>query len=271
MHLAECGFQVFATMRNLKRRDKLDAEARCRNVELEVLQLDNTDEAGIRVAVDTVVARSGGLYGLVNNAGIIIRGYFEDMSDEEMRRVFETNVFGTMAVTRAILPIMREARRGRIVIMSSTGGRLASPGNSVYCASKFALEGFGESLALELMPLGVHVSLVEPGFIRTELFERNRQIAERALDTRGSYHGWFQQLERLTDQQVRNASTSPNAVARAVLHILETERPHLRYVVGRRAKLLFSLRRHLPGELFDRIWRWAVLRRITESSSQRSI
>lgn len=250
-------------MRDIRRRDKLDAEATRRNVQLEVLQLDSTNAASIHMAVRTVLERTGGLYGLVNNAGILIRGYFEDISDEEMQRVFNTNVFGTMAVTRAVLPCMRAARRGRIVIMSSTGGKIASLGASAYCASKFALEGFGETLAQEVLPFGVHVSLVEPGFIKTEIFGKNRHIAARALEPQGPYYPWFQQLEELTEQQMRTAILSPTDVAKAVRHALTAVRPRLRYIVGRRAKLLLALRRYLPGELFDRLWRRELVRRTT--------
>lgn len=264
VYLAECGFQVYATMRDLGRRDRLDAEAARRKVQLEVLQLDGTDERGIQETVQTVDARSGGIYALVNNAGIIVRGYFEDVSTEEMRRVFETNVFGTMAVTRAVLPFMRAGRRGRIVFMSSAGARIASPGASAYCASKFALEGFAESLAQELRPFGVQVSLVEPGFVKTELFEKNGNIAARARDAEGPYYHWFRRLEELTDDELRDPATSPGDVAKVVGRALTTPRPRLRYVVGRRARLLIGLRRCLPGELFERIWIREVLRRMSQ-------
>ena len=263
LYLAERGLQVYATMRNLSRRGLLDAEAARRNVQLQVLQLDITDRASIETAVCTIVEQSGGIYGLVNNAGIIIRGYFEDVSDSEMRQVFETNVFGTMAVTRAVLPYMRATRRGRIVIISSAGGRIAAPGSSAYCASKFALEGFGEALAQEVAPLGLQVVLIEPGFIKTELLGRNRHIAVRALDPDGPYYRWFQQLEKMADEELQASHTSATDVAQAVHRALTAKRPNLRYVVRFRAKVLAALRRHLPGELFERIWFRELTRRIT--------
>ena len=263
LYLAERGLQVYATMRNLSRRGLLDAEAARRNVQLQVLQLDITDRASIETAVCTIVEQSGGIYGLVNNAGIIIRAYFEDVSDSEMRQVFETNVFGTMAVTRAVLPYMRATRRGRIVIISSAGGRIAAPGSSAYCASKFALEGFGEALAQEVAPLGLQVVLIEPGFIKTELLGRNRHIAVRALDPDGPYYRWFQQLEKMADEELQASHTSATDVAQAVHRALTAKRPNLRYVVRFRAKVLAALRRHLPGELFERIWFRELTRRIT--------
>lgn len=265
LHLAEAGYRVYATMRDLARRSDLDREARERQLSVEVLQLDITEPPSIRKAVETIAAGPTPLYGVVNNAGSILRGYFEDVTEAEIRRVVDANFFGTMAVTRAVLPLLREARRGRIVIMSSTGGRLGSPGNVAYCSSKFALEGFAECLSQELAVFNIRVSLVEPGFVRTELFGRNRNVADGAMAQGSPYAGWFRKLEELTDREVQNATTSTKDVAAAVLHIMETERPLLRYLVGRRARLLFSLRRYLPGETFDRVWIREITRRITGS------
>jgi NAD(P)-dependent dehydrogenase (short-subunit alcohol dehydrogenase family) len=261
--LARHGYGDYATMRNLDRRGELDAAAARHNLQLDVLQLDITDDSSIREAVGTIAARSRELYGLVNNAGTILRGYFEDVSDEEIRSVFDANLFGTMALTRAVLPMMREAHRGRIIIMSSTGGRLGSPGNSAYCSSKFALEGFAECLLQEMALFGVQVSLLEPGFVKTELFGRNRNIARRALCAGSAYRDWFQKLEQLTDREVQSAVTSPTDVAEVVLHILEARRPRLRYLVGSRARFLINLRRYLPGEIFDNVWNREITRRVT--------
>jgi NAD(P)-dependent dehydrogenase (short-subunit alcohol dehydrogenase family) len=261
--LARQGYPVYATMRNLDRRGELDAAAARHKVQLDVLQLDITDDASIREAVRTIASRSGALYGLVNNAGAILRGYFEDVSDQEVRGVFEANVFGTMALTRAVLPMLREAHRGRIIVMSSTGGRLGSPGNSAYCASKFALEGFAECLQQEMVLFGVQVSLVEPGFVSTELFGRNRHIASRAMAADSPYRDWFQKLEQLTDDEVKSAVVTPTDVAEVVFEILEAKRPRLRYLVGRRGRFLINLRRYLPGEIFDHFWIREMTRRVT--------
>jgi NAD(P)-dependent dehydrogenase (short-subunit alcohol dehydrogenase family) len=261
--LARQGYRVYATMRNLDRRGELDAAAARHKVELDVLQLDITDDASIHEALRTIAGRSGALYGLVNNAGAILRGYFEDVSDQELRGVFESNVFGTLALTRAVLPMMREARRGRVIIMSSTGGRLGSPGNSAYCASKFALEGFAECLLQEMVLFDVQVSLVEPGFVSTELFGRNRHIASRAMAADSPYRGWFQKLEQLTDDEVKSAVVTPTDVAKVVFEILEAKRPRLRYLVGTRGRFLINLRRYLPGEIFDRFWIREMTRRVT--------
>jgi NAD(P)-dependent dehydrogenase (short-subunit alcohol dehydrogenase family) len=265
--LAGRGFQVYATMRDLAKSDALKAEADRRRLHLECLQLDVTVPESIKRAVDAVVGRSGGLYGLVNNAGINIRGFFEDLSQEEMHSVFSVNVFGTMAATRAVLPTMRAQGRGRIVMMSSIGGKLPALGSSAYCASKFALEGFAQTLAQEVEPFGVRVSVIEPGFVHTELFGRNRQMALRAAEPNSPYRDWFLRLEDMTDRLVRSPPASTTEVAEAVLRALAAERPRMTYVVGGRTKALISLRRHLPGDLFDRIWMREAARRIQKIKS----
>jgi len=265
--LAERGFQVYASMRDLARSDALKADAARRSLHVECLQLDVTVPDSIDRAVETVLERSGGLYGLVNNAGVNVRGFFEDLSHEEMHRVFSVNVFGTMAVTRAFLPTMRTQRRGRVVMMSSVGGKLPALGSSAYCASKFALEGFAQTLAQEVRPFGVKVSLIQPGFVNTELFSRNRQMAERAMDPDGPYRDWFLRLEEMTDRLVHSPPASTTEVAEAVYKALTAKRPRTTYIVGGRTKALIALRRHLPGDLFDRIWMREAARRIQKAKT----
>lgn len=264
VYLAERGFEVYASMRNLERRGVLEDAAARRNVEVHVLQLDITDRSSIDRAVRTVVERSDGIYGLVNSAGIGLRGFFEDLAEEEIRQLFEVNVFGAMSVTREVLPHMRVVRRGRIVIIGSAGGRVGSMTISAYCASKFALEGFGESLASEVAPLGLYVSLIEPGLVMTPHFTVNRGRAKAATDPNSPYHAWFVQHEKLVDDILRANRITPVDVARAVHRALTAKRPRLRYVVGWRAKLLIWLRRYLPAELFERVYSWQMTRLVTK-------
>jgi NAD(P)-dependent dehydrogenase (short-subunit alcohol dehydrogenase family) len=263
VHLAEHGFRVFATMRDLGRRRRLDAEAARRGVEVDVLQLDVTDTASVRSAVAAALEQAGAIYGLVNNAGIPLRGYFEDLAPDEIHQVFETNLFGAMALTRAVLPHLRAAGGGRIVMMDSIGGRIGSQGLSAYCATKFALEGFSEALALEMKPVGIDVILVEPGIVNTDIWGANRRPARKALDPTGPYYRWFQRSEELADRIVASAPNRPVDVARAVHEALSAPTPRLRYVVGRRARLLLRLRASLPGESFERLYFGAVMRRVT--------
>jgi NAD(P)-dependent dehydrogenase (short-subunit alcohol dehydrogenase family) len=263
LHLADHGFRVYASVPDLSQQEGADVAAAERGVSLQVMQLDVTDHQSIQSAVDTIIEESGGIYGLVNNAGIALRGYFEDLSEEEIRQLFEVNVFGTMAVTRMVLPHMRDAHRGRIVIITSVGGRIGSLAVSAYCATKFAQEGFGESLAQEVVPFGIYVSLVEPAIIKTERWGVHRGIARSALDPKSLYYAWFRESERLADRLVETSPTRPIHVAKTVYRALTAKRPKLRYVVGWRAGLVLTLRRYLPGELFERLYFGEAVRRVT--------
>jgi len=261
--LAQRGFRVFAGVRDADSQRRIEEAAQQRALSVQPVLLDVDDEESAAAAVAAVAGAAGGLYAAVNIAGVQVRGYFEDLDEAEIRRVFEVNVFGAMRVTREVLPYLRAAGRGRIVMMSSVAGRIGSMGLSAYVASKFALEGFAESLALEVQPLGIGVSIVEPGIVRTDIWGRNRGIALRALDPAGPYHEWFKRAEREADRLVETSTLTPRLVAAEVVRALTEARPRLRYVVGSRASLVVSLRRHLPGELFERLYFGEVLRRVT--------
>ena len=264
LYLAEHGFEVYATMRDLKDAEGLLSDAHSRNTRLKVLPLDVTDTTSIKNAVESIVAETGGIYGLINNAGIGLRGYFEDLDNEEIRRMFDANVFGVMEVTRAVLPHMRRAESGRILLISSVGGKIGSLGVSTYCATKFAIEGFGESLFMELAPLGIKVSLIEPGIIKTERWTMNRGLGVRAADPTSPYYAWFMRSEHEADKLVQASTATPADVAAVVHQALISERPKLRYMVGRKAKVAVALRRWLPGDLFERIYFGVVIRRATQ-------
>jgi NAD(P)-dependent dehydrogenase (short-subunit alcohol dehydrogenase family) len=266
VYLAKRGFEAYASMRDPAQRAALDEAAAGQDARLHVLRLDVTDRRSIQEAVGAVVERSGGIYGLVNNAGLGLRGYFEDLAEDEIRRVVEVNLLGTMAVTREVLPHMRAARGGRIVIITSVGGRIGSMGLSAYCATKFAQEGFGESLAQEVVPFGIYVSLVAPAIIKTERWSVNRGVAAGALKPDSPYYAWFQAAERAADRLVATSPTKPIHVAKCVYQALTARRPRLRYVVGRRASLVVALRRVLPGELFERLYFGLAVRQVTRSA-----
>jgi NAD(P)-dependent dehydrogenase (short-subunit alcohol dehydrogenase family) len=261
--LAERGFRVFASVRDLGQQAAVHDAAEQRGVAVDTVRLDLTDEASIVEAIRFVVEVSGHLYGVVNNAGINLRGYFEDLDEAEIRSVFEVNVFGTMRVARHALPYLRDARRGRIVIMSSVAGRIGSMGLTAYVASKFALEGFAESLSLEVNALGIRVAIIEPGIVQTHIWGKNRRIAPRALVPGRPYYEWFQRFEQEADKLVRSSKLTPGAVAAGVARALTDRKPRLRYTVGSRASLVVALRRHLPGELFEHLYFGEVLRRVT--------
>ena len=262
LHLAGSGFRVFATVRDDASREAVGRAAAERGVELDVVDLDLTDRDSIDAAVETVVERAGGVFGLVNNGGIGLRGAVEDSSEEEIRRVFETNVLGTVAVIQAVLPHMRAAGCGRIVTITSVGGRIPGFGVSIYCSSKFAQEGLAEGLSLELAPFGIQSIIVAPGMINTPRWAEHRGTAAGAEDTSSPYYGPFWASEAIADRIVARSPTTPGDVAVTVATALTEEQPRLRYIVGRRARLVVFLRRHLSERRFERLYYGGQLRRL---------
>jgi NAD(P)-dependent dehydrogenase (short-subunit alcohol dehydrogenase family) len=264
LHLAQRGFRVYATMRDLGRKGDVEAQAAQRGTSLRTLQLDVTDRASIDAAVQTVVEEAGGIFGLINNAGTGLRGCVEDLTVAEIRAVFETNFLGTVSMAQSVLPHMRAARRGRVVFMSSIAGRLGSPGLSAYCATKFAVEGLAETLNQEIVPFGLRAILIEPGIIDTPHWHTsNRGVAAGALNPASPYHATFQKQEVQAEKIVRSSRNRPSDVARAIHQALTSRNPKMRYVVGQPASILLTLRRHIPGELFDRIYFGMVRRAIS--------
>ncbi|MCB9141418.1 MAG: SDR family oxidoreductase [Anaerolineales bacterium] len=261
--LAGRGFTVFASVLDAEQQARVASEASQRGVTLNTPIMDVTDEESVQATIDAIVAAPGALLGVVHNAGISLRGYFEDCDDDEIRRVFEVNLIGAMTVTRAVLPTMRAAGLGRLIFVSSIGARVASMGRTAYCASKFALEGFAESLMQEVIPLGIQVSIIEPAIINTERWTVHRGIARRAKDPSSPYLAWFERQEEIADELVRTSPTTPDQVADAIYRALTDGRPQLRYIVGKRARLVVTLRRYLPGELFERFYFGEAMRRVT--------
>jgi len=264
--LAANGFRVYAGVRDASSAPMVEAAAAERGVSLEVVPLALTDRASLGAVVDRVVADTGGVFALVNNGGIGLRGCVEDVTPDEIRRVFEVNVFGTIAMTQAVLPHMRAAGRGRIVTISSVGGRISAFGVGVYCASKFAQEGIGEALALELAPFGIQHVLIEPGIIKTERWGENRGTAAGATDPASPYYALFRESEAIADRLVERSRTQPRHVADAVHHALTTDKPRMRYVVGRPASVVLVLRRYVPERLFERVYFGSFLRRIRDAA-----
>jgi NAD(P)-dependent dehydrogenase (short-subunit alcohol dehydrogenase family) len=267
LHLAERGFRVYATVRDGGQRDELLKAAADRGVQMEVLRLDLTDRSSIEEALQTVLSQAGGVYGLVNNGGIGLRGCTEDCSEEEIRKLFETNVLGTIAVTKAVIPHMRDAGCGRIVTISSVGGRVVGFGVTMYCASKFAQEALGEGLAQELAPFGIQSILVEPGMLKTTRWDRYRGAAAGSANPNSPYHGLFTANEEIADGLVRRSGIQPQDVAATIATALTDSRPRMRYVVGRGARVVIALRRHLPQGFFERVYFGGHLRRLTRRAA----
>jgi NAD(P)-dependent dehydrogenase (short-subunit alcohol dehydrogenase family) len=239
--LAKSGWRVFATMRDPAKRGRLDTALAKVGAAAEVLQLDVTDQESIAACVAQVVAAAGKIDALVNNAGVGIGGFVEDLTLDDFRRQFETNFFGVVAVTKAVLPHMRAARAGRIVNISSIGGRTANAILSAYNASKYAVEGFSESLSFETSLFGVDVVLIEPGTFKTEIFEANRQLAPGAHDPASPYFEVTRGMEARFDKLYARAAGDPQKVAAAIVHALTVAKPKLRYLVGTDAKIAARL------------------------------
>ncbi len=260
--LAAEGFRVFASMRDLGRRERLDAAARAANVQVGVVQLDVTDESSILAAVAQVKATAGRIDVLVNNAGYGITGFFEDISMTELREQMETNFFGLAAVTRAVLPAMRELKAGRVINVSSIAGRLSAPTMAAYSASKFAVEGLSEGLRFELADFGISVILIEPGMFKTDIAGRNQRSAKRMSDPASPYYEKSQGADRMRIRGDKSRR-DPQAVADAIVHAATVTDPRLRYLVGLDAKAEDFLRLFLPERLYEAAVH-AVLRRAAE-------
>lgn len=244
---AAAGHRVIATMRNPDRREALEAAAKARGCTLEIEQLDVT-AGGVQEKVKELILKYGPIFAVVNNAGIAIGGAFEEQSEQDVRAQFETNVFGVMAVTRALLPSMRAARRGRIINVSSISGLVGFPGLSIYAATKHAVEGFSEGLRWEVEPFGIDVCLVEPGTFRTAIFFENQRRAA-GTEPGGPYGAMTDVVERLALEDAAKAPP-PDAVAQAVLRLIDAAFPRFRTLVGRDARALAALRRVVPDRLF---------------------
>ncbi|HEU5218873.1 MAG TPA: SDR family oxidoreductase [Gemmatimonadales bacterium] len=247
------GYQVFAGVRRAEDADRLLSVGSDR---LCPVRLDVTDAAAIEGALAVVTDAIGerGLAGLVNNAGVAMGGPLEYLTAEELRTQFEVNVVGLHAVTRAFLPLVRRGR-GRIVHIGSISGRIASPFTGPYAASKHAVEALADALRVELAPDGIHVAVVEPGQVRTPIWDKGRaafavvadRIPEEGMVRYGSR---LRVLEWMVERAPRVASP-PEAVADAVIHALESAEPRTRYVVGRDARVRLALSRWLPDRMMD--------------------
>ncbi|CAI4033211.1 11-cis retinol dehydrogenase [Nitrospira tepida] len=255
MHLDRQGFRVFAGVRAERDRAALRAKASSR---LTPLRLDVTDLDSIATAVRTVSEAVGeaGLAGLVNNAGIAVPGPIETVPLDLVRRQFEVNVVGQIAVIQAFLPLLRKGR-GRIVNMSSIAGVAAVPFLGIYGASKFALEAMTDALRLELRAWGISVSLVEPGAIATRIWNKSACLAESIRASADPalvalYEPLMRGLARRATDAERRA-LSPNAVALAVVHALTAARPRLRYLVGTDAKVRAAAKRFFGDRAHDRL------------------
>src|SRR5581483_3845978 len=248
VELAKQGFRVVATMRDLARRTRLDEAAQSAGLgsPMDVRRLDVTEFASLPEFVSGVVRVYGRIDVLVNNAGFAVAGFAEDMSLDEIRFQFETNFFGNVALTQAVLPVMRKQRSGHVLMMSSIGGLHGALSISSYSASKFALEGWAESLRLEVNSLGIKVALIEPGSYQTDIWTRNAVLGKKTLDGSSPNR---ERGERMRNEVQKLKKKDPIEVAKVVARIAQDPNPRLRYLVGSDARMQLWLKRALP-------WKW---------------
>jgi NAD(P)-dependent dehydrogenase (short-subunit alcohol dehydrogenase family) len=256
IRLRDNGFRVFAGVRTSD-----DADAARENA-LIPLQLDVTDDEAIGAAAKRVADEAGaeGLYGLVNNGGVCVPGPLEYLPLDELRRQLEVNLVGQLAVTQRFLPALRLAR-GRIVNVSSVNGRLALPVMGAYSVAKHGIEALSDVLRLELRPAGVHVSVVQPGAIATEMASQLRRdidavYAELPAVAHQHYGTTFRQHGRTMADNNEFKGSPPSVVAGAVLAALTDRRPRPRYAIGSGARQFTILGRMLPDRIID----WMILR-----------
>ena len=253
LRLDASGWRVFAGVRKEADAESLRAEA---SPHLVPVTLDVTEPDQIAAAAELIERESGnGLDGLVNNAGVAIPGPLETVPLEDFRRQIEVNLVAYVAMTQALLPQIRRAE-GRVVFLSSIGGRVAFPFGGPYHASKFATEAIGDVFRQELRPWGLRVAIVEPGSIDTPIWERGQRTAEeieaKAPQTSLLYGAAIEKFRKVIEDTAERG-IPPEKVAKAIAHALESPRPKSRYLVGLDAKLQARLKPLIPTSLFDRI------------------
>jgi NAD(P)-dependent dehydrogenase (short-subunit alcohol dehydrogenase family) len=254
LRLDAAGWRVFAGVR---REEDAEGLREAGSERLAPLILDVTDAAAIEAAAQTIGAETGaaGLDGLVNNAGIGVPGPLETIPMEDIRRQVDVNLFGHVAVTKEMLPLLRRAP-GRVVFISSIGGRIAFPMNGPYHLAKFGIEAAGDVFRQELRPWGIRVAIVEPGSIATPIWERSDREIDRLLErtpaTEALYGKQVAAMRRVTES-LSARGIAPEKVARAIEHALTARRPRTRYLVGVDAKFQVRARRLIPTRVFDRI------------------
>jgi NAD(P)-dependent dehydrogenase (short-subunit alcohol dehydrogenase family) len=253
LHLARRGWPVIAGVKSEAEKGSLPEAIAAERLGVEIATIDVDRDDTVEAAIASIAARRATLAALVNNAGIGSGGFFEDLDEDELRAIFETNFFGTARVTRRALPLLRAGAPSAIVTVSSMAGRIGLPGMSAYHASKFALEGLFESLRFELAPHGVSVTLVEPGVIRTGILAGTR-LARRFDDPRSVNHARASRLWEGLKRRVERTAKPPEIVALAIERILLTPRPPLRVPVGADARIILGLQKLLPERLMIGLW-----------------
>ncbi|HFJ9508444.1 TPA: oxidoreductase [Bacillus pacificus] len=256
IELAKKDYFVIATMRNLEKQVNLLSIATQLSLQqnIKIQQLDVTDQNSIH-NFQLFLKEINRVDLLINNAGYANGGFVEEIPVEEYRKQFETNLFGAISITQLVLPYMREQQSGKIINISSISGQVGFPGLSPYVSSKHALEGWSESLRLEVKPFGIDVALVEPGSYNTNIWEVGKQLATNQSDTTSPYKEYMDKIQK----HINNGSDTfgnPIDVANKIVEIAESKRTNLRYPIGKGVKFMIFAKKILPW----RLWEYLVLR-----------
>jgi NAD(P)-dependent dehydrogenase (short-subunit alcohol dehydrogenase family) len=247
--LARNGFYTYASVRNISKASNLESIANAEKLPLKLIQLDVTGDSSVKEALEKIVSEKGRIDVLVNNAGYGLFGAFEDISLNEIKAQYDTNLFGLIRTTQAVLPTMRKQKSGIIVNISSgvvpMGGY---PGGSAYVGTKFAVEGLSGSLAYELEPFGIKVIIIEPGVIGTN-FVNNVVFAKKSQDPNSPYSQITQKMFSTFEEMLKNAS-SPELVAKVVFEAVTNENPNLKYSAGKDVETLSATKRNMSDEEF---------------------
>jgi NAD(P)-dependent dehydrogenase (short-subunit alcohol dehydrogenase family) len=259
IELATRGYRVVATMRDLKRRERLDKAAAAANIadKIDIRRFDVTELDSLPSVIAGIIGDYGRIDVLVNNAGFPMAGFAEDVQLAELREQFETNFFAHVAVTKAVLPTMRAQRSGHVIMTSSVAGRTGQPSLSSYASSKFALEGWTESLRMEMYSLGIRVVLIEPGAYDTDIWERNARLSKHAVDGTSPN---IERARRFRDfvQSGAIKRRDPREVARLIARVADDPNPKLRYLIGHDAYLQVILKALVPWSVYERLVTKAV-------------
>jgi NAD(P)-dependent dehydrogenase (short-subunit alcohol dehydrogenase family) len=248
--LAKNGFRTYATVRNLEKAKAIRDISEKGELPIQVVELDVDSDKSVKDAIDRINDESKRIDVLVNNAGYALVGALEDLSMDEIKAQFETNLFGAIRVMKAVLPTMRKQQGGgTIVNISSMGGRIAFPFDPAYHGTKFALEGVTESVHYETEPFGIKVVLIEPGIIGSN-FLRNAKLAQMAVEPSSPYAPMVQTLQKVAPSFYDQA-TPPEEVAKAILKVVTIDNPDLRYVVGNDAIQMMKAREGMSDPEFE--------------------
>ncbi len=244
--LARNGYSTYASMRNIDKSKIISEIAKKERLPLQVIQLDVNDDVTVKNAINKIVKDGKRIDVLVNNAGYGLFGALEELSIEEIKAQFETNFFGVVRVTQAVLPTMRNQNGGgTIVNISSVGGQVSVPILSAYNSTKFALEGLSESLSHELGPFGIRVIIIEPGFIKTNIMNSS-VLAKSASVENSPYYSFTKKIESYFKSMMDNPeSSNPEEVAKVILHAVTSDNPQLRFTVGNDASAIVQAKRKM--------------------------